>query len=316
MKKFVLLAVIAMLACGAFAVNYYRVIVQVWDGSNYIGVYNFTGPLNGTTPYYSSPTVNYSAYFGTYTMQSPAPVGWYWEFTEYTNLDSVSDFARDPNNPNLWTAYVTFNLIYDEGQVPVELSSFTATLTGQNYVQLAWTSQSENQMMGYRVYRNTSADQATSALIDVPMIPATNTSTTQNYTVVDTDVQIGQMYYYWLEAVDYNASNFHGPVSVTVTGNVPPVLPEATSMRNAYPNPFKTNGNTNIEVSLKAGDSGTLTIYNVQGQVVKTVSLTEGNHTINWNGRDSRGNACGSGIYFYKLSTQTLNQTKKMVIVK
>jgi hypothetical protein len=199
---------------------------------------------------------------------------------------------------------------------PVELSSFTATLTGQFYVQLSWTSQTETQMMGYRVYRNTSAQQSSSELIDNPMIPATNTSSTQNYTVVDDDVLIGQTYYYWLEAVDYNSSEFHGPVSVTVTGNVPPVLPEVTEMRNAYPNPFKANSSTNIEVSLKAGDTGTLTIYNVQGQLVKTVSLTEGNHMVNWNGRDSRGNACGSGIYFYKLSTQSMNQTKKMVIVK
>lgn len=199
---------------------------------------------------------------------------------------------------------------------PVELSSFTATLTGQFYVQLSWTSQTETQMMGYRVYRNTSAEQSTSELIDNPMIPATNTSSTQNYTVVDDDVLIDQTYYYWLEAVDYNSSAFHGPVSVTVTGNVPPVFPEVTTMRNAYPNPFKANGSTNIEVSLKAGDTGTLTIYNVQGQLVKTVSLTEGNHMVNWNGRDSRGNACGSGIYFYKLSTQSMNQTKKMVIVK
>lgn len=203
-----------------------------------------------------------------------------------------------------------------EDQVPVELSAFTATLTGQFYVQLAWTSQTETQMVGYRVYRNTTADQSTSEMIDNPLIPATNTSTTQNYTVVDADVLINQTYYYWLEAVDYNSSEFHGPVSVTVTGNVPPVLPEVTEMRNAYPNPFKANGSTNIEVSLKAGDTGTLTIYNVQGQLVKTVSLTEGNHMVNWNGRDSRGNACGSGIYFYKLSTQSMNQTKKMVIVK
>lgn len=295
--------------------DYYRVIVQVWNGTDYLGVYDFTGPLNGSTPYVSDPDMDYTIFLGTYTMESPAPAGWQWQFTVYNDLDAVGDFAQDPNNQNLWTAYVTFILIEDV-QTPVELSSFTATLTGENFVQLAWTSQSENQMMGYRVYRNTSSDQTYSELIDVPMIPATNTSTTQNYSVVDTDVQIGQMYYYWLEAVDYNASNFHGPVSVTVTGNVPPVLPEVTSMRNAYPNPFKTNGNTTIEVSLKAGDTGTLTIYNVQGQVVKTVSLTEGSHTINWNGRDSRGNACGSGIYFYKLSTQSLNQTKKMVIVK
>jgi len=295
--------------------NYYRVIVQVWNGIDYNGVYDFTGPLNGSTPYVSTPITTYADYFGTYTMESPAPAGWHWEFTTYSGLDAVGDFAQDPNNPYLWTAYVTFNLI-EEGPVPVELSSFTATLTGQFYVQLSWTTQTETQMVGYRVYRSTTADQSTIELIDNPLVPATNTSTTQNYTVVDKDVLIGQTYYYWLEAVDYNNSNFHGPVSVTVTGNVPPVLPEVTEMKNAYPNPFKANSSTNIEVSLKAGDTGTLSIYNVQGQLVKIVSLTEGTHMVNWNGRDTRGNACGSGIYFYKLSTQSMNQTKKMVIVK
>lgn len=296
--------------------NSYRVIVQVFDGINYLPGYNFTGPVSGTTPYTSPGTADYTTLLGNYTVTSAAPSGWLWVATVYTDLDDIADFAQDPNNPSLWTAYVTFFLQEDPGITPVELSSFTATLTGQFYVQLSWTSQTETQMMGYRVYRNTSAEQSTSELIDNPMIPATNTSSTQNYTVVDDDVLIDQTYYYWLEAVDYNSSSFHGPVSVTVTGNVPPVLPKDTTMRNAYPNPFKANGSTNIEVSLKAGDTGTLTIYNVQGQLVKTVSLTEGNHMVNWNGRDSRGNACGSGIYFYKLSTQSMNQTKKMVIVK
>lgn len=296
--------------------NSYRVIVQVFDGINYLPGYNFTGPVSGTTPYTSPGTADYTTLLGNYTVTSAAPAGWLWVATVYTDLDDIADFAQDPNNPSLWTAYVTFFLQEDPGITPVELSSFTATLTGQFYVQLSWTSQTETQMMGYRVYRNTTADQSTSIMIDNPMIPATNTSTTQNYTVVDADVLINQTYYYWLEAVDYNSSAFHGPVSVTVTGNVPPVLPEVTTMRNAYPNPFKANGSTTIEVSLKAGDTGSLTIYNVQGQLVKTVSLTEGTHMVNWNGRDSRGNACGSGIYFYKLSTQSMNQTKKMVIVK
>jgi flagellar hook assembly protein FlgD len=49
---------------------------------------------------------------------------------------------------------------------------------------------------------------------------------------------------------------------------------------------------------------------------VKTFKVSEGTTKINWNGRDAKGNACGSGIYFYKLSTPSMNQTKKMVIVK
>ncbi len=209
-----------------------------------------------------------------------------------------------------------YGYICGEPPVPVELSSFTATVNAVNNVELNWVSQSESHMVGYRVLRSEAADQSGSITITPVIIPATNTSSAQSYNLTDNSVEIGQTYHYWLEAVDYLGSNFHGPVSVTVAGNVPPVLPEVTTMKNAYPNPFKAGGSTNIEVALKAGENGTLTIYNVMGQIVKTVSLNEGSHMITWNGRDSRGTAVGSGIYFYKLSTPSLNQTKKMVIVK
>jgi len=285
---------------------------------------NTSSPIEGASIWFDDgvnpPTVVATTIVnGTYTFTCPGDypgIGTYYVTAAGYNVWNppyvpTTEFPLTQNLPN-----TTFYGDWEDDPTPVELSSFTATLTGQFYVQLSWTSQTETQMMGYRVYRNTSAEQSTSELIDNPMIPATNTSSTQNYTVVDDEVLIGQTYYYWLEAVDYNSSEFYGPVSVTVTGNVPPVLPEVTEMRNAYPNPFKANSSTNIEVSLKAGETGTLTIYNVQGQAVKTVSLTEGNHMVSWNGRDSRGNACGSGIYFYKLSTPSLNQTKKMVIVK
>ena len=42
--------------------------------------------------------------------------------------------------------------------VPVELSSFTATINAENYVLLTWVSQSESNISGYNVYRNTSDD--------------------------------------------------------------------------------------------------------------------------------------------------------------
>ena len=209
--------------------------------------------------------------------------------------------------------YITLE---EEPQVPVELSSFTATLTAQNYVQLSWVSQTESQMMGYLVYRNITNDQSTSVLIDTPMIPATNTSSAQTYTATDRDVEIGSTYFYWLEAVDYTSSTYHGPVSVTVEGEVPPVLPELTSLRESYPNPFRAGSSASIEVALKAGETGTVTIYNVHGQVVKNYTVCEGCHTLKWDGRDASGTNCGSGIYFYRLSTPSFSQTRRMVLAK
>lgn len=200
--------------------------------------------------------------------------------------------------------------------LPVELSVFNAVLTAQKFVKLTWVSESETNMLGYRVYRSETNDANSATQITAMMIEATNTSTTQVYSIEDREVLPFSTYYYWLEAVDYNHSNFFGPQFVEVPGEVVPELPVQTAMKNAYPNPFKTNASTNIEVALKAGETGTVTIYNVLGQVVKTYKVNEGSHTLTWNGRDSKGNACGSGIYFYKLSTPSMNQTKKMVIVK
>jgi len=129
-------------------------------------------------------------------------------------------------------------------------------------------------------------------------------------------VAIGSTYWYWLESVDYASSNYHGPVSILVEGNVPPILPETTSLGNTYPNPFRMNSVTCLEVAVKAGESGRVTIYNVIGQTVKTFSVGEGLHKLNWNGTDDQGRNCGSGVYFARLSTPSTTQVKKLLMIK
>lgn len=228
----------------------------------------------------------------------------------------VTIIATDDGVPPLSSSYEFEIIISEDGYTPVELSGFTATLSATNDVQISWTSQSETNLMGYRVYRNESADQTGSLLITPVLIPATNTSEQHSYSVSDPEVEIGHSYYYWLESVDSFTSQFFGPVSITVQGDVPPVNPETSALKNAYPNPFKASGSTSIGLDVKAGETGTLTILNLAGQVVKSYSVGEGSHTINWNGTDANGKACSSGVYFYKLSTPSLNQTRKMVILK
>ncbi|NLN85387.1 MAG: T9SS type A sorting domain-containing protein [Candidatus Cloacimonetes bacterium] len=202
------------------------------------------------------------------------------------------------------------------GVTPVVLSSFTAIVTTENEVKVTWVTQSEQNQLGYRIYRSENSTQDDALLITPVLIPATNTSVEHSYHHVDPEVENAHSYYYWLESVDPSMSQFFGPVSVTVSFDVPPVLPEISSLKNAYPNPFKQGAGTNIGIDIKAGETGTLSIYNIQGQVVKTVSLAEGSHKLVWNGRDNKGKVCGSGIYFYKLSTPSLNQTKKMILMK
>jgi hypothetical protein len=263
-----------------------------------------TGVLTNSS-LYNSDVANLT---GTYTLE-PAPVGFIWVPTNHVVT------AANFNAGNDYTYTINFVLAPDP-TLPVELSSFTVTTTAQNFVKLTWISESETNLLGYRVYRNSTMEQASALSITPIMVPATNTSLTHVYSLTDNEVSLGVTYYYWLESVDLNQTTFHGPVSVLVEGEVPPVLPTTTTMSNAYPNPFRMNSTTSIDVSVKSGDSGSVTIYNVLGQVVKTYQVNQGSTQIIWNGKDTKGNVCGSGIYFYKLSTPTVNQTKKMAVVK
>jgi hypothetical protein len=90
------------------------------------------------------------------------------------------------------------------------------------------------------------------------------------------------------------------------------------SVEQNYPNPF--NPNTTITYSVKERARVTLKIYNVAGQLVKTLvddMKTPGiAHAKVWDGRNNSGQPVSSGVYFYKLVTKNFTQTKKMVLLK
>lgn len=198
--------------------------------------------------------------------------------------------------------------------LPVELSYFNAIYMVENgNVMLSWKTESETQMQGYRIYRSEDRELANALMITPVMIEATNNSTGAKYSYIDNELNEGT-YYYWLEAVGYNSSEYYGYQSVVVENPAAPQLPSISSMSNAYPNPFKTS--TKVDIDVKAGEKANFTVYNMLGQAVYSKTLNEGQTIVEWNGLDKNGKRCGSGIYFYKLSSPSTSQTKKMVIVK
>jgi hypothetical protein len=84
-----------------------------------------------------------------------------------------------------------------------------------------------------------------------------------------------------------------------------------------YPNPF--NPVTKITFTVPGKELTTLSIYNIEGRLVKTLANTEfdgGVKTVVWNGTDSRGNPVSSGVYFYRLTAGSNAMTKKMILLK
>jgi hypothetical protein len=100
--------------------------------------------------------------------------------------------------------------------------------------------------------------------------------------------------------------------------NVSPVLPGITFRTSNYPNPF--NPTTTIKYSMPTAGHLKLSIYNVRGQLVKTMIDGDrpagADQTIVWDGTDNQGGGVSSGIYFYEARTGGEVKVQKMALVK
>lgn len=209
-----------------------------------------------------------------------------------------------------------------EETLPVEMSSFSATLTANNYVQLNWVTQSETNLQGYYVYRCTAANLSSASIVS-GLIQPTNTSSQQSYSFLDSEIYQSGQYYYWLYSMEMDGhGSFHGPASILVNldGGNPdiPGIPLETGLRAIYPNPF--NPSTTISYHLAAEGVAKLDIYNIKGQMVDTLvnePKARGKHQVVWDGKDFEGREVASGIYFVRLSSAgKSSSTHKMVLMK
>ncbi len=95
------------------------------------------------------------------------------------------------------------------------------------------------------------------------------------------------------------------------------VSPYAFHLEKNYPNPF--NPVTSIKYSIPEHAKVRLSVYNVIGQKVTDLvnkSQSAGRYTVQWNGKDNRGSAVSSGIYFYRLTAGNKVMQNKMLLVK
>jgi hypothetical protein len=95
------------------------------------------------------------------------------------------------------------------------------------------------------------------------------------------------------------------------------LLPERTGLTTMYPNPF--NAETRIDYEVASASFLTIRVYNVLGQEVRSlvdVPRSRGSYQVFWDGTDDRGSPVASGIYFCRLLTETVSDTRKLVLLK
>lgn len=96
-------------------------------------------------------------------------------------------------------------------------------------------------------------------------------------------------------------------------------VPDRFSLWQNYPNPF--NPTTTIRFQLPEASTVSLAIYNALGQEVRSLlretQKPAGTASVSWDGKDYAGRAVGSGVYLYRLTTNSgYSKVMKMMLLK
>jgi flagellar hook capping protein FlgD len=106
----------------------------------------------------------------------------------------------------------------------------------------------------------------------------------------------------------------YGPCG-TVVG-IPDDGVTARGLRSA-PNPFRSS--TTISFELPQDGLVKLEVFDISGRHVTTLAnekLPAGNYSMPWSGKDESGRTVAPGIYFYRLETPSLNETRKAIRIE
>ncbi|MBI4551443.1 MAG: VCBS repeat-containing protein [Candidatus Latescibacteria bacterium] len=195
--------------------------------------------------------------------------------------------------------------------VGIAVTGLGATILDDGTVEIAWETATSG--VAIFVYRQSGSVQSGGARLDGSSrrtsAPITGLG---RHRFVDTDVQPGRVYTYWLEATGHDGSRqVFGPLVVTV------VPPDRFDLAQNVPNPF--NAGTEIAYRLARTGRVTLTVYNLLGEEVAVLVDGEqprGYYAVRWDGRNGRGEPAGSGIYLYTLRAGGFTATRRMLLTK
>ncbi|MCC6549659.1 MAG: T9SS type A sorting domain-containing protein [Ignavibacteriaceae bacterium] len=195
-------------------------------------------------------------------------------------------------------------------QLPVELTSFTASQTG-NTLQLRWSTASETNNHGFEIERSTDNQQ----FYSIGFVKgAGSTQEPQEYIYTDSPDKPGT-YYYRLKQTDLDGSyKYSDIVTSEFTGNIQEYILEQN-----YPNPF--NPSTRIKFSIPQQTDNTsqlvtLTVYDILGKEIEVLINEEkpaGTYEVDFTAKSA---SLSAGVYVYRLRAGAFSETKTMILLK
>jgi len=206
--------------------------------------------------------------------------------------------------PTLVLDGICINDTWDNGALPVEMSSFISSVNN-NEVTLKWTTSSEIINSGFNVERKSTSSGSWITLGNIAGNGTTNSS--NDYTYTDRNLLSG-IYSYRLKQIDFN-----GEISYyNLNGDVVIGVPSEFELSQNYPNPF--NPETNISFNIPAEGFVSLKVYNTSGKEVSNLineNKPAGYYSVNFNAAN-----LSSGIYYYRIEFNGISKVMKMALIK
>ncbi len=197
--------------------------------------------------------------------------------------------------------------------LPIQLSYFNGSVTGQGMVDLHWGTLSETNNYGFEVEKSENSP-ASYQTVPNSFIPGHGTTLEpQHYAYTDVTATPGE-WWYRLKQIDLDGTvHYTDGVQVNVlTDVVEQGLPASTSLLQNYPNPF--NPSTTIKFALAQPGQTTLRIFDVLGKEVATLvneMKIGGQHSVEWTPTN-----LSSGLYYYRLESGGYVAMKKFLLLK
>jgi hypothetical protein len=191
----------------------------------------------------------------------------------------------------------------------VQLSSFTATAIAEG-VSVKWSWHLlDIGNAGFNLYRKSEDSDDYKRINTSGLIVGDDF----NFEYIDYTAESGHTYWYKLGAVDLDGKEeFFKPVMVNTGSTL-----SKFELLGSHPNP--TTGSTTISYQMRARGRVELSVYDVQGKLVKKlVSRNEGPGTrkVKWSGLNERGSRVSAGVYYCKLRIGGWEGTTKITIIR
>jgi subtilisin family serine protease len=227
--------------------------------------------------------------------------------------DLLVKHASQANNPDNFRGYGIIDLektIFDLiGEPVVSVSNFDAIpRDGNNLIQ--WIVDLEIANEKWLISRRTPTTQ----FVEIGELAGREFGISEEtYSFFDFQVEGGESFIYKV-----SAQYLSGTISEIDTTHLQSNEPSTVSLSPNFPNPF--NSETKIIFGLNTPQQVSLKIYDITGQLVKTLidnqELDAQFHHILWDGTNNQNHSISSGTYFIRLTANGVQNMMKMFYLK